>query len=293
MENEMIRQGALKKDPKKIVKMVLVYIAYIVPAVIFVLPVFLLITRSFFSTQEITSIGAGVFPKIFYPQTYADIFQNAQFLRGIGNTLIVVACNVIGVPFTAYMAAYAFTKVKFFGRGLIFKIALGTIMLPSILLQLPVYRIFTQLGWTDSLLPLTVPAFFGGGIINIFMIMQFIRGIPKSMDEAAILDGCNVFQRMFLITLPNIKAIMMFIAINAFFGAWNDIMGPLMYITSDKFYTVNLYIYHTYLTTKVAMESRPNEQMAIGVILMLPMVAVFISYQKTMIEGFSFAGIKA
>ena len=278
---------------KRICKMSLVYIAYTLPVILFLLPVFLLISRSFFSTQEITSIGAGVFPKQFHPETYRDVLQNTEFIRGLKNTLIVVVCNVIGVPLTAFMAAYAFTKVKFAGRGLVFKVALGTIMLPGILLQLPVYRIFTQLNWTDSLLPLTVPCFFGGGIMNIFMIMQFIRGIPKELDEAAILDGTNILQRMYFITLPNIKAIIMFLAVNAFFGAWNDIMGPLMYITSDEHYTVNLYIYYTYLTTEIAMESRPNEQMAIGVILMLPMVVVFMFYQNTMIEGFSFAGIKA
>ena len=275
------------KKIKNIIKNILIYVAYSIPALLFIFPVLLLISRSFFSTQEITSIGAGVFPKQFYPQTYSDVLQNTEFIRGLKNTLIVVVCNVIGVPLTAFMAAYAFTKVKFAGRGLVFKVALGTIMLPGILLQLPVYRIFTQLNWTDSLLPLTVPCFFGGGIMNIFMIMQFIRGIPKEMDEAAVLDGTNI------ITLPNIKAIIMFLAVNAFFGAWNDIMGPLMYITSDEHYTVNLYIYYTYLTTEIAMESRPNEQMAIGVILMLPMVVVFMFYQNTMIEGFSFAGIKA
>ena len=128
--------------------------------------------------------------------------------------------------------------------------------------------------------------------MNIFMIMQFIRGIPKEMDEAAILDGTNLIQRMIFVTLPNIKAIIMFIAVNAFFGAWNDIMGPLMYVLSDEYFTVNLYIYKTYLTETKALASRPNEQMAIGVILMLPMVVVFMFYQNTMIEGFSFAGIK-
>lgn len=274
------------------VKAILTYVLYSLPLLVFLFPVFLLVSRSFFTTSEIISIGAGIFPKDFHPQTYVEVFENAQFLRGIKNTLIVVACNVIGVPTTAYMAAFAFTKVKFSGRGLVFKVALATIMLPGILLQLPVFRIFTQIGWTDSLLPLTVPCFFGGGIMNIFMIMQFIRGIPKEMDEAAILDGTNLIQRMIFVTLPNIKAIIMFIAVNAFFGAWNDIMGPLMYVLSDEYFTVNLYIYKTYLTETKALASRPNEQMAIGVILMLPMVVVFMFYQNTMIEGFSFAGIK-
>ena len=101
---------------KRICKMSLVYIAYTLPVILFLLPVFLLISRSFFSTQEITSIGAGVFPKQFHPETYRDVLQNTEFIRGLKNTLIVVVCNVIGVPLTAFMAAYAFVKIPFVGK---------------------------------------------------------------------------------------------------------------------------------------------------------------------------------
>lgn len=282
----------MKRAKKNNIKTCLVYIGYILPLFIFLLPVFLLISRSFFSTKEITQIGAGMFPKDFYPQTYRDVLQNTEFLNGLKNTLIIVVCNVIGIPLTAFMSAYAFTKVKFFGRKLIFTVALGTMMIPGILLMLPVYKIFVEIGWYDTMLPLTIPCFFGGGIVNIFMIMQFIRGLPKELDEAAYLDGAGILQKMFLVTLPNVKAIIMYLAVNAFFGAWNDIMGPLLYVQSEENYTVNLFIYRTYLTTENVLKTKPNEQMAIGVLLMLPMVIVFMFYQKTMIEGMSFAGLK-
>lgn len=282
----------MKRAKKNNIKTCLVYIGYILPLFIFLLPVFLLISRSFFSTKEITQIGAGMFPKEFYPQTYLDVLQNTEFINGLKNTLIIVVCNVIGIPLTAFMSAYAFTKVKFYGRKLIFTIALGTMMIPGILLMLPVYKIFVEIGWYDTMLPLTIPCFFGGGIVNIFMIMQFIRGLPKELDEAAYLDGAGILQKMFLVTLPNVKAIIMYLAVNAFFGAWNDIMGPLLYVQSEENYTVNLFIYRTYLTTENVLKTKPNEQMAIGVLLMLPMVIVFMFYQKTMIEGMSFAGLK-
>lgn len=282
----------MKRAKKNNIKTCLVYIGYILPLFIFLLPVFLLISRSFFSTKEITQIGAGMFPKDFYPQTYRDVLQNTEFLNGLKNTLIIVVCNVIGIPLTAFMSAYAFTKVKFFGRKLIFTVALGTMMIPGILLMLPVYKIFVEIGWYDTMLPLTIPCFFGGGIVNIFMIMQFIRGLPKELDEAAYLDGAGILQKMFLVTLPNVKAIIMYLAVNAFFGAWNDIMGPLLYVQSEENYTVNLFIYRTYLTAENVLKTKPNEQMAIGVLLMLPMVIVFMFYQKTMIEGMSFAGLK-
>ena len=160
------------------------------------------------------------------------------------------------------------------------------------MLLLPVYKIFVDIGWFDTLLPLTIPAFFGGGIMNIFMIMQFIRGIPVELDEASKIDGANLVQRMFLITLPLIKPIIFYVAIMAFMTAWNDLMGPLLHIQSEEFYTVNMFIFREYLSTDNVMYSRPNVQMGIGVVLMIPMLIIFMFYQNALIEGVTFSGLK-
>lgn len=289
----MSAEKCLNKKNRRILMTALKYIVYTIPTVIFIFPVFVLITRSFFTTEEITQIGTGMFPKQFnLVGTYTEVFQTPGFLIGLKNTFIVVLCNIIGVPLTAFMAAYAFTKVPFVGRKLIFTVALGTIMIPSILLLLPVYKIFVDIGWFDTLLPLTIPAFFGGGIMNIFMIMQFIRGIPVELDEASKIDGANLVQRMFLITLPLIKPIIFYVAIMAFMTAWNDLMGPLLYIQSEGFYTVNMFIFREYLSTDNVMYSRPNVQMGIGVVLMIPMLIIFMFYQNALIEGVTFSGLK-
>lgn len=289
----MSAEKCLNKKNRRILMTALKYIVYTIPTVIFIFPVFVLITRSFFTTEEITQIGTGLFPKQFnLVGTYTEVFQTPGFLIGLKNTFIVVLCNIIGVPLTAFMAAYAFTKVPFVGRKLIFMVALGTIMIPSILLLLPVYKIFVDIGWFDTLLPLTIPAFFGGGIMNIFMIMQFIRGIPVELDEASKIDGANLVQRMFLITLPLIKPIIFYVAIMAFMTAWNDLMGPLLYIQSEEFYTVNMFIFREYLSTDNVMYSRPNVQMGIGVVLMIPMLIIFMFYQNALIEGVTFSGLK-
>lgn len=289
----MSAEKCLNKKNRRILMTALKYIVYTIPTVIFIFPVFVLITRSFFTTEEITQIGTGLFPKQFnLVGTYTEVFQTPGFLIGLKNTFIVVLCNIVGVPLTAFMAAYAFTKVPFVGRKLIFTVALGTIMIPSILLLLPVYKIFVDIGWFDTLLPLTIPAFFGGGIMNIFMIMQFIRGIPVELDEASKIDGANLVQRMFLITLPLIKPIIFYVAIMAFMTAWNDLMGPLLYIQSEEFYTVNMFIFREYLSTDNVMYSRPNVQMGIGVVLMIPMLIIFMFYQNALIEGVTFSGLK-
>ena len=273
---------------------------YSLPVILFIFPFLVLITRSFFSYEESVgySEGLGIFPKNWTLASYQEAFGNPEirkgFLIGLKNTMIVVACNVIGVPLTAFMSAYAFTKIKFKFRKLIFTVALGTIMIPGILLMIPVYQIFWKMGWTNTLLPLTIPCFFGGGIINIFMIMQFIRSIPKEIDEAAVIDGASLPTRMFRITLPLIKPIIVYLMVVSFFAAWNDFSGPLMYIksTAPESYTLNLYIYYEYLSETSFATSRPNVQMVFGVFMMIPMFVIYVIFQKQLVTGLTFGAVK-
>ena len=282
-----------------VMKNILKYLLYSLPVIIFLLPFVALFFRSFFTWEEIVSYneGLGIFPKETWTiNNYVEIFTNPSvrdsFFNGLKNTMIVVACNVVGVPLTAYMSAYAFTKIKFKFRKIIFTVALGTIMIPGILLMVPVYQIFSELDWLDTLLPLTIPCFFGGGIINIFMIMQFIRSIPSEIDEAAIIDGASLPTRMFRITLPLIKPIIVYLMVVSFFAAWNDFNGPLMYITDPEAYTLNLTIYFDYLIQTTPATTRPNIQMALGVLMMVPMFVTFVLFQKQLIQGLTFGAVK-
>ena len=279
---------------------VLKIVLYSLPVILLMFPFLVLILRSFFSYEESVSFtnGLGLFPNNWTLDSYKEAFGNAEirngFLNGLKNTMIVVACNVIGIPLTAFMSAYAFTKIKFKFRKVIFTVALGTIMIPGILLMIPVYQIFWKMGWTNTLLPLTIPCFFGGGIINIFMIMQFIRSIPKEIDEAAIIDGASLPTRMFRITLPLIKPIIVYLMVVSFFAAWNDFSGPLMYIksTAPESFTLNLYIYYEYLSEASLVTSRPNVQMVFGVLMMIPMFVIYVIFQKQLVAGLTFGAVK-
>ena len=148
------------------------------------------------------------------------------------------------------------------------------------------------MNWDNTLLPLTVPAFFGGGFLNIFLIMQFIRSLPKDMDEAAIIDGASIPQLMFKITFPLIMPVIVLVAVQSFFGAWNDFIGPRTYITNEDLLTIPVGIYDKYFTAVSALESKPNVQMATGVIIMIPPIIVFMLFQKQLVEGVTFTGIK-
>ena len=269
-----------------------IYVILTIFAFLALFPVFILVSRSFFTTSEITSVGAGIFPNDFSFSSYTDAFADPVLFSGIKNTLLICLCSVVGVPLTAFMTAYAFTKVPFFGRKFRFTAGLCTIMIPGILLLLPVYKIFVDIGWFDTLLPLTIPSFFGGGIMNIFLIMQFLRGLPRDMYEAAEIDGAGTLRKMFQLSLPLIKPVIAYVAVTAFISSWNDIMRPLLYIQSEELYTINRFIYEKYLVTQDIYESAPNVQMAIGVVLMIPMVAIFIAFQKQLIEGIQLTGNK-
>ncbi len=254
-------------------------------------PIFVMVSRSFFKQEEIIGLGVGIFPRDPTTENYVMAFKDSEFIQGLKNTLLMCACNVIGVPLTAFMSAYAFTKIKFVGRQFWFTLGLCTMMIPGILLLLPVYKIFVDINWYDTMLPLTVTSFFGGGIMNIFLIMMFIRGIPKEMYEAIEIDGANTFIKMFYLTLPLVKTVVIYVAVTAFFGAWNDFMRPLMYVSSTENYPMNLFLYVKYMKSE-SLDPKPNMQMAYGVILMLPMLIVFILFQKQLIEGIQLGSTK-
>lgn len=168
----------LSSRNKRVIKKSVSYFFLVLFSAFFLFPLVVMVLRSFFTTEESIAIGAGLIPDTWNWDSYAQALDS-EFLKYLGNTVIVLAANIIGQPLTAAMAAYAFTKVKFSGRKIVFTAAMCTIMLPSILTMIPVYKIFVDLGWTNSLLPITVPAFFGGGFLNIFLMMQFIRGRPR------------------------------------------------------------------------------------------------------------------
>ena len=278
---------------KKVLRKAVVYFFFVLISAFFLFPLIVMFFRSFFTTAESLCIGAGLFPSGEWNWgSYAQAIDS-DFLKYFGNTLIVILANVIGQPLTAGLAAYAFTKVKFDGRKIIFTVAMGTIMLPSILTMIPVYKIFVDIGWTNTLLPITVPAFFGGGFLNIFLIMQFIRSLPKEMEEAAVMDGANVLHLMFRITFPLVFPVIALVAVQSFFFAWNDFMGPLMYITDDDLFTLSVGIYNKFFTAITPEESMPNVQMATGVLILIPPMIVFMLFQKQLVEGVTLTGLKA
>ena len=265
---------------------VIQYLVLTIIAIFLAFPFFLLITRSFMSEIDINA--ARIWPSEFTLDNYVTIFSKNNYLLYTWNTLKVVGCNMVLVPVSASLCAYAFSRLQWKGREFFFSCVLSTIMIPGTVLQIPLYVMFFNFGWLGSLKPLIIPAMFGGGAINIFLLRQFMRGIPKEMDEAAIIDGANVFRR-YLLILPLCSPILIYIVVGVFASGWNDFFGPLVYLTKLETYTLAVVIYQDSLASDL---SGANLKMAAGAFMALFPALLFVLYQRKLVDGIMVGAVK-
>ncbi len=224
-------------------------------------------------------------------ENYSDAldFLPPEAQRGLvylKNTLILVIMNVIGTILASSLVAYAFSRLRFPGRGALFSVLLSTMMLPSAITLLPQFLIFRSLGWVDTLLPLWVPAFFGSAF-NIFLLRQFFLSIPMELEDAAKIDGCGYLKSFWSVMLPQIKPALAVIAIWTFLGAWNNFMGPLIYVNSPEHMPIS-YAVQMYNSDR---SGEPGLLMAFATMAIVPVLAVFFFAQRYFIEGVTLSGL--
>ncbi len=264
-------------------------------------PIYFMLVLSVTPNKDLLGTPS-MFPKSFSFEPYISFFkgeylfgyelENGGWRNGyLLNTLIVCASCIGGTIVAGSLSAYGITKVRIKGKGIIFGIIMATIFLPSTVTSIPLYIIYNELGWNGTLLPLTIPIWFGGGAMTIFLIRQFMRGIPDSLTEAAMIDGASSFDIYLKIILPNIAPILLYLAVTTFIGTWNDYSGPLLYLgESDEYWTLSLAIYKDFANPNGMLLA--NSQMAYGVIMMIPCLILFAFFKKQLVEGISVIGIK-
>ena len=216
-------------------------------------------------------------------------FGGTTFTTFFQNSVIVTVVSVIGNVLASAMAAYGFTRIRFRGRGFFFICMLITMMVPSQVLVVPQYIIFNGLNWVNTFLPLTVPE-WGGRAFFIFLIMQFIAGIPKDLDEAAEIDGCGKVRLFTRVMMPLIKPALATSAIFSFYWKWDDFMGSLLYLNSPEKYTVSIALKLFCDPTSV---SDYGAMFAMCVASLLPVIELFLFTQKYMVDGIALSGLKA
>ena len=234
-------------------------------------------------------------------ENYVSMFSNSadnpyvqhgySYLHYLGNTLKIAIFNMIAVPLSGSLCAYSFSRIRWRSRGVVFAVMMASVMIPGSVLTVPQYVLFATLGWTESALPLTVPTLFGGGAMNIFLMVQFMRNIPYEIENAAKIDGANVFQRYLLITIPLCIPILIYIIIGTFNGVWGDFTGPLVYLKDRSQWTLAVAIYYDSTSLSEGMDM-PNVRMAICTFISIVPAIIFFFYQKTLIEGIQMGAIK-
>jgi ABC-type glycerol-3-phosphate transport system permease component len=265
-----------------------VYLLCTAGAVLFVLPFIWMI-----STSLKDSTAVFTFPPQWIPQptkwsNYPESWTLLPFTRFLMNTCLITFSCIIGQVISAALVAYGFARIPFKGNRTLFIILISTMMLPGQVTMIPSFLIFKALHWIDTFKPLIVPAFFGGGAFFIFLLRQFFLTIPRDLDEAATIDGCNKFDIFWRIMVPLSKPAVATVVVFSFIGHWNDFMGPLIYLNSEHNFTlaVGLNLFQGYHTTAY------NLLMAASLIVLAPVLIIFFLAQRYFIEGITLTGIK-
>jgi len=237
--------------------------------------------------------NTGLLPENWYFGNYAKVMEGiagVPMWRFFLNSLILSVAAVVGTLLSSALAAYAFARVQFKGLGIFFAAMIGTLLLPFHVVIIPQYIIFNQLGWVDTYIPLILPKFLATGAFFVFLLVQFMRQMPRDMDEAARIDGAGHFRIFWSIILPLIKPALITCAIFAFIWEWNDFLGPLLYLTSPENYPlpIALRLYNDASSGGADY----GATVTASFVALVPVLLFFIVFQRFLVDGVATQGLK-
>jgi multiple sugar transport system permease protein len=279
---------SLTNTHRKRIQTIFVYLFLIVSSAATVLPLLWMVSTSLKSGGVIFQIPPQWIPDSLHWENYRRAITDIPFFLYLKNTVIITFFRMIAEVFVSALVAYGFARFHFPGKNIWFMILLSTIMLPGEITMIPVFIMFSKLGWINTFKPLIIPAFFGGQAVFVFLLRQFFLTIPRELEEAALIDGATRFQIFYKIFLPLSKPALITIALFSFQGSWNDLLGPLMYLNDSSKFTLQLGLAMFNGMTKVEW----GPLMAASLLVLLPTLILFFSLQKYFVEGISITGIK-
>lgn len=259
-------------------------------SLIMLYPLLWMISASFKPNADIFSKAREILPSAVTTEHYTTGwrgFAGLTFAAFFGNSIFIACVSSLGTVLSSAVVAFGFARIRFKGRQLWFVLMILTMLLPGQVMMIPRYVLFNALGWVGTYLPLTVPSFFGGAF-NIFLIMQFIRGIPRDLDEAAKIDGCSWYGIFARIVAPLIVPSLVTVGVLNFISCWEDFMRALLYLNKPKMYTVAyaLKLFNDNTTTDY------GATFAMSVVSLVPILIIFFFFQKSLVEGISMQGLK-
>jgi multiple sugar transport system permease protein/sn-glycerol 3-phosphate transport system permease protein len=258
-------------------------------AVVIMIPFFWMISTSLKDQGNLYLYPPQWIPNPVVWANFQEVWDAVPFATFAKNTGIIVTLVMIGTLLSCSFSAYGFARLRAPGRDLIFLIVLGTMMLPGAVTLVPTYIAFNKLGWTNSFLPLIVPAFFGAPFY-IFLLRQFYLSIPKDVEESGRIDGASAFRIWWDLMLPLTKPALATVAVFTFFATYNDFFGPLIYLNDQSKQTIAVGL--SYFTGSRNVGPQMHLLMAASTAAVLPIIALFFIAQKTFIQGIALTGMK-
>ena len=276
---------------KKTINLYLRYVFLMIIGIMMVYPLLWMISASFKTNNEIFS-SISLIPKVVLWDGYSNGWRGSgqySFSHFFINTFYLTIPTVILTLLSSLLVAYGFSRFKFFGKSIMFGLVIASLMLPNEVIIIPRYMLFNAFGWLNSYKPFIIPAAFATYSFFIFMLVQYIRSIPKELDESAFIDGCSSFRILISIIAPLCKPAMIAVVIFQFVWRWNDFLNALIYISSVKKYPLSLALR---MTLDVTDTISWNQVLAMSVLSMLPPIIIFFLAQKYFVEGIATTGIK-
>lgn len=267
-----------------------IYALLVMGALFFIFPLAWMGGTSLKTITEIQESQLDFMPAEAQWQNYERIFQEQAFYRAYLNSAFIVALVLFGTVTSVSLVAFAFSRLEWKGRNVVFALMMSTLMLPYQATLVPQYVLFYELGWIRTFNPITIPGFFAGGAALIFLLRQFMMTIPKDLDEAAMIDGANPLQIWWYIILPLSRPAIATISVFLFVGTWNNLLQPLIYLQKPQLYTLPIYV-----AQKLNFQESPlpwNDIMAASVLSIIPVLVIFMLTQRYFTEGITLSGMK-
>jgi ABC-type glycerol-3-phosphate transport system permease component len=274
----------------QITRSLVLYILLTAVTILMCFPLFWMISSSLKTIQETNSPGIVWIPANPTLEAYRAIFQNKDFLTAYFNSVFYVTLALAGTLISIAAVAYAFSRLEWPGRNVVFFLMLSTMMIPAQALIVPQYVFFNKLGWVGTFKPLIIPGYFAGGAAMVFLLRQSMAQIPKELDESAFVDGANHIQIWWEIILPLVKAPLATIATFLFVGFWNSLLTPLMYLQNVSKYTLPVYV-STLYNINLTVQPWPTIMTA-AVLTTVPLIVVFFFAQRYILESVVISGLK-
>jgi multiple sugar transport system permease protein len=268
----------------------LLYAVLLIASVFFLFPLVWMIGTSLKTIAEVQQPQFNLLPAAPQWSNYSKLFADSNFFRSYSNTLFVIPLILIGTVSSISLVAYAFSRLEWKGRSIVFAVMLGTLMLPYQATLVPQYVLFYNLGWLRSFNPITLPGFFAGGAALIFLLRQFMMGLPKELDESAMIDGANPLQIWWYIILPLCRPAIATVTVMLLVGNWNNLIQPLIYLQRSELFTISVYV-----AQKLNYQDTPTpwqDIMAASTAFVTPLIVIFILTQRYFVQGIALTGSK-